>query len=65
MSHGIVVDHKESGTRFATLEENFDPATQTKVRDLRMDESITSYQPKARGDLHEPKPTSAVKKEKD
>lgn len=44
--HGIVVEGKESGLRYASLDENFDPTTERKIRDLKPGESIFSYQPK-------------------
>ena len=51
MSAGIVVDHKESQVRFAIPAENFNPAIHTRVRDLRLDESVLSYRPKEKGDI--------------
>ena len=44
---GIVVDHKESGVRFATLPEYYDPTVHSKVRDLKPGETLLGYQPKA------------------
>jgi len=44
--HGIVVEGKESGLRYASLDENFDPTTERKIRDLRPGESVLSYVPK-------------------
>lgn len=46
MSNGIVVEGKESGVRYALREENFNPETETKVRDLKPGETILGYQPK-------------------
>lgn len=46
MSNGIVVEGKESGVRYALREENFDPETEIKVRDLKPGETILGYQPK-------------------
>lgn len=45
-SHGIVVEHKESGVRYATTDANYNSNIHRKVRDLKADESIYSYQPK-------------------
>lgn len=44
--HGIVVEHKESGVRFAVSDANHDPKSERKVRDLRAGESVLSYVPK-------------------
>lgn len=41
--HGIVVENKESGLRYASLDQNFDPKSERKVRDLKAGESIMSY----------------------
>lgn len=41
--HGIVVENKESGLRYASLDRNFDPKSERKVRDLKPGESIMSY----------------------
>jgi hypothetical protein len=42
-SHGIVVEGKESGLRYASHDRNFDPKTERKVRDLLPGESVLSY----------------------
>lgn len=42
-SHGIVVENKESGLRYASTDANYDPKTERKVRDLRVGESVLSY----------------------
>jgi hypothetical protein len=47
-SNGIVVDHLETGVRYAISEANFDEKVVRKVRDLRQDESVASYRPKPR-----------------
>jgi hypothetical protein len=47
MSKGIVVDHKESGVRYAISEENIDEATEEYVRDLKPGETILGYVPKS------------------
>jgi hypothetical protein len=44
--HGIVVENKESGIRYASLDQNFDPTSERKIRDLKPGESVLSYQPK-------------------
>lgn len=41
--HGIVVENKETGLRYASLDVNFDPKTERKVRELRAGESVFSY----------------------
>ena len=48
MSKGIVVDHKETGLRYAVSERNFNPKVHTKVRELRPSESVHSFRPKKR-----------------
>lgn len=45
---GIVVRHKETGNTYAVSEENFNQATEEKVRDLKPGESIRSF-------VHKPK----------
>lgn len=47
-THGIVVDHLESGVRYAISEHNFDPKVNRKVRDLKPGETVQGFQPKAR-----------------
>lgn len=42
-SHGIVVEHKETGLRYASRDENYDPSYERKVRDLDIGETIMSY----------------------
>lgn len=42
-SHGIVVQNKESGLRYASHDRNYDPKTERKVRDLKPGESVLSY----------------------
>lgn len=44
--HGIVVEDKETGLRYARLPENYEPQVHKKIRDLKPGESITSYQPR-------------------
>ncbi len=48
--HGIVVDHKESGTRFAISDKNFNEKVHRKVRDLRPGETVRGYAPKRRSE---------------
>lgn len=52
-SHGIVVDHVESGVRYAISDRNYDVKVHRKVRDLGPGESVLGFQPKRRGDLGE------------
>lgn len=42
-SHGIVVENKESGLRYASHDSNFDSKTERYVRDLRAGESVLAY----------------------
>jgi hypothetical protein len=46
MSRGIVVDHKESGVRYAISEKNFNGKVHTKVRALNPGETVLGFQPK-------------------
>lgn len=48
MPKGIVVDHKESGVRYAISEKNFNDSVHTLVRDLLPGETVLSFQPKSR-----------------
>jgi hypothetical protein len=45
-THGIVVDNKESGLRYAVSDENYDSHKESKVRDLKPGETVIGYQPK-------------------
>lgn len=45
-THGIVVEHKESGVRYAVPDENYNSDIHRKIRDLKPHESVLSYQPK-------------------
>lgn len=45
-SHGIVVDHRESGVRYAVSDANFNPQVHRRVRDLKPGESVLGYRPK-------------------
>ncbi|QBZ73064.1 hypothetical protein SEA_PHERBOT_13 [Microbacterium phage Pherbot] len=56
MAHGIVVDHKESGVRYAVSERNFNEKIHTKVRDLKPGESVIGFQPKRRKTVGEAAP---------
>lgn len=47
-THGIVVDHVESGTRFAISDKNYDVRVHRKVRDLKPGETVLGYRPKRR-----------------
>lgn len=44
---GFVVDHKESGVRYAVSPSNYNPKVHTKVRALKPHETPAAYQPKA------------------
>lgn len=44
-SHGIVVDHKESGVRYAVSDSNYDARIHTKVRDLKPGETVRGFRP--------------------
>ncbi|AVJ49761.1 hypothetical protein PBI_LUCKY3_13 [Microbacterium phage Lucky3] len=46
MTRGIVVDHKETGVRYAVSERNFNEKVHKKVRDLKPGESVIGYQPR-------------------
>jgi hypothetical protein len=46
MPNGIVVDHKESGIRYAISERNFNKKIHEKVRDLKPGETVLGYTPK-------------------
>lgn len=47
-THGIVVDHKESGIRFAISDRNYNEKVHRKVRDLRPGETVHGFRPKRR-----------------
>ena len=51
MSQGIVVDHKESGVRYAISQANFNPKVHTKVRDLKPGETVRGFAPRRREPL--------------
>lgn len=44
-SHGIVVDHVESGVRYAISDKNYNPKVNRKVRDLKPGETVRGFQP--------------------
>jgi hypothetical protein len=44
-SHGIVVDHVESGVRYAISDKNYDPKINRKVRDLKPGETVLGFRP--------------------
>jgi hypothetical protein len=52
-SHGIVVDHKESGVRYAVSDRNYNEKIHRKVRDLRPGETVLGYRPKRRQEAGE------------
>lgn len=49
--HGIVVENKESGLRYASLDQNYDPQTERKVRDLKAGETVLGYVPRHKTSL--------------
>jgi hypothetical protein len=49
--HGIVVDHVESGVRFAVSDANYNVKVHRKVRDLEPGESVQSYRPRRKESL--------------
>lgn len=51
--HGIVVENKESGVRFASTDANFDPASERKIRDLHPGETILGYVPRRKSTTQE------------
>lgn len=51
---GIVVDHKETGVRYAVSESNFNPQVHERVRDLRPGETVLGYRPRRKGALGTP-----------
>ena len=57
-SHGIVVEHKESGVRYAISDRNYDEKVHRKVRDLRAGETVLGYRPKRRSELSEGAPST-------
>lgn len=52
-SHGIVVEHKESGVRFAISDRNYNEKVHRKVRDLRAGETVLGYKPRAAQSLQD------------
>lgn len=52
-SHGIVVDHKETGVRYAISDVNYNPNIHAKVRDLKPGESVLAYRPRAKESLQD------------
>jgi hypothetical protein len=51
MSKGFVVDHKESGIRYAVSEQNVNDKIHDIVRPLNPGETVRGFQPKRKGDL--------------
>lgn len=58
-THGIVVDHKESGTRYAVSDRNYNPNIHRKVRDLRPGETVVGYKPRRKDGLMASQDTQA------
>lgn len=48
MAKGFVVTHKETGNEYAVSEGNFNPATETKKRELKKNETVRGYLPRPR-----------------
>lgn len=62
-SHGIVVEHKESGMRYAISDINHNPEVAKKIRDLKPGESVRTYRPRraaSLGELASPEGTSGA-----
>ena len=49
-TYGIVVDHKESGVRYAISDKNYDERVHRKVRNLKPGESVQGYVAKVLSD---------------
>lgn len=47
-SRGYVVEHKESGVRYAVSPGNFNEKIHTKVRNLKPGETVLGYAPRAK-----------------
>jgi len=60
MSRGIVVDHKDSGVRYAVSEANYNSKIHKKVRDLKPGETVQGFRPLRREALGEEASTSAT-----
>lgn len=59
-SHGIVVENKDNGSRYAISDKNYNPDKVRKVRDLRAGESVLTYQPRSAKSLGELAGTSTA-----
>lgn len=57
---GIVVDHKESGVRYAVSERNYNPKIHTKVRELDPGETVLGFRPKRKEQTRKAAPNPAV-----
>lgn len=58
--HGIVVEHLESGVRYAVSDRNYNVKVHRKVRELGPGESVLTYAPRRKGSLgaeNSPTPT--------
>lgn len=60
MSRGIVVDHKESGVRYAISESNFNTKVHKKVRELKPGETVLGYKPRLKDGLGGTKDTEGA-----
>ena len=45
-SHGFVVQNKHSKVKYAVSTKNFDPRSETKIRDLKANETTWAFQPR-------------------
>ena len=50
-SHGIVVEHKETGTLYAVSDHNYNEAVHRKVRDLKPGETVLGFTPRPKEPL--------------
>ncbi|AZV01720.1 hypothetical protein HOV00_gp13 [Microbacterium phage Schubert] len=50
-SHGIVVEHKETGIHYAVSDANYNEAIHRKVRDLKPGETVLGFKPKPKEPL--------------
>lgn len=51
MSAGIVVEHKESGVRYAISKRNFNEKEHKEIRDLKPGETVRGFKPLAKEPL--------------
>lgn len=63
--HGFVVDHKDSGARYAVSPSNFNPKVHTKVRELNQNETVRGFQPKRLGKTPAPQTSTPASSSED